>query len=129
MSAKILVVDDSRVARTQVTLILSDAAYTVVEACDGADGLEKLRENKDIAMVICDVNMPVMTGLEMLAKVKADPALAGVPVVMLTTEAQPQLIKEARSVGAIGWFIKPVKAELLLSAVRRVTATPVARAG
>ena len=128
MSAKILVVDDSRVARTQVATILGDAGYPVIEAFDGADGIEKLKENTDVGLVICDVNMPGMNGLELLAAAKADPALRAIPIVMLTTEAQPELIKEAKTRGALGWLIKPVKGELLLAAVRKVTAIPLARA-
>lgn len=72
----------------------------------------------DANMVICDINMPVMNGLEMLAAVKATHAT--LPFLMLTTEAQPELVQQAKRHGAKGWVIKPFKPELLLAAVRKL---------
>lgn len=120
MSKRVLVVDDSPTVRQQVGLALKLAGFDVVEAVDGLDGLAKL--DATIRMMICDVNMPRMNGLEMLEKVKADAKFPGVPVVMLTTEGQPALIERAKKAGAKGWIIKPFKAEMLVAAVQRLTA-------
>jgi len=120
MSKRVLVVDDSPTVRQQVGLALKLAGFDVVEAVDGLDGLDKL--DASIRILICDVNMPRMNGLEMLEKVKADARFPGVPVVMLTTEGQPSLIERAKKAGAKGWIIKPFKAELLVAAVQRLTA-------
>jgi two-component system, chemotaxis family, chemotaxis protein CheY len=117
---KILVIDDSPTVRQQVGLALSQAGYQVLEAVDGIDGIGKV--DASIAMLICDVNMPRMNGLEMLEKLRSDVRWKALPVVMLTTEGQPALIERAKKAGAKGWIIKPFKAELLVAAVQRLTA-------
>lgn len=117
---KILVIDDSPTVRQQVGLALTQAGYQVVEAVDGVDGIAKV--DATVAMLICDVNMPRMNGLEMLEKLRTDARWKALPVVMLTTEGQPGLIDRAKKAGAKGWIIKPFKAELLVAAVQRLTA-------
>ena len=120
MAKRILIVDDSMTVRQQVGLALVQAGYEVLEAVDGADGAEKIERNDDLAMVICDVNMPRMNGIEMLMAVKADGKNAKLPIMMLTTEGQPSLIERAKSAGAKGWIVKPFKGELLVAAVRKL---------
>lgn len=117
---KILVIDDSPTVRQQVGLALSQAGFQVLEAVDGMDAIGKV--DASVAMLICDVNMPRMNGLEMLEKLRADARWKTLPVVMLTTEGQPALIERAKKAGAKGWIIKPFKAELLVAAVQRLTA-------
>jgi two-component system chemotaxis response regulator CheY len=119
---KVIVIDDSRTARMQVVNALASGGYALIEAVDGRDGLEKVRANPDAKVVICDVNMPNMSGIELLEAVKDDPALASIPVLMLTTEGQPELVKEASRKGAKGWLLKPCRADLLASAVAKLTA-------
>jgi two-component system, chemotaxis family, chemotaxis protein CheY len=116
---KILVIDDSPTVRQQVGLALSQAGYQVVEAVDGVDAISKV--DSSVSMLICDVNMPRMNGLEMLEKLRTDQRWKALPVVMLTTEGQPALIERAKKAGAKGWIIKPFKAELLVAAVQRLT--------
>jgi two-component system, chemotaxis family, chemotaxis protein CheY len=118
--SKILVIDDSPTVRQQVGLALTQAGYEVLEAVDGIDAISKI--DPSIAMLICDVNMPRMNGLEMLEKLRTDPRWSALPVVMLTTEGQPGLIERAKKAGAKGWIIKPFKADLLIAAVKRLTA-------
>jgi two-component system chemotaxis response regulator CheY len=120
MAKKIVVVDDSRTARQQVRLALADAGYDVIEAIDGSDGLLKIISNAEAALVICDVNMPRMNGLEMLKALKAERPGVSPPIIMLTTEAQPALLQQAKQAGAKGWIVKPFKPELLLAAVRKI---------
>jgi two-component system chemotaxis response regulator CheY len=120
MGKKVIVVDDSRTARQQIINALADTSYEVVEAVDGIDGMEKLALHPDASVVICDVNMPKMSGLEMLTEaMKAEPPLA-VPFLMLTTEAQPELVEQAKQAGAKAWIIKPFKHDMLLAVVRRL---------
>jgi two-component system, chemotaxis family, chemotaxis protein CheY len=116
MKKTVLVVDDSATVRGMVRAALG-AEYEIVEAADGVEGLDCVRGG-GLSMVICDVNMPRMDGLEMLHRLK----LAGstVPVVMLTTEGQTALIARAREEGARGWIVKPFNADMLRQAVARI---------
>ena len=119
-AAIVLVVDDSRAIRQQVGDALATAGYSILEAEDGVQGLLRISEQPDIAMVICDINMPHMNGLEMLAKLKADPSNAALPVLMLTTEGKADLIQQAKRSGAKGWIVKPFKVDQLVAAVRKI---------
>ena len=120
MSKKILIVDDSATVRQQVGLALTQVGMEVIEAVDGQDGLERIGQG-GIDLVICDVNMPRMDGLEMVSKAKADAANDALPIIMLTTEGDPALISRAKKAGAKGWIVKPFKAELLVGAVKKLT--------
>ncbi|MBX3155937.1 MAG: response regulator [Deltaproteobacteria bacterium] len=124
---KILVIDDSPTVRQQVSAALAKGGYGIVEAVDGQDALEKLEPG--IALIICDVNMPRLGGIETLEKLRADPQWTAIPVVMLTTEGQPGLIERAKKLGAKGWIVKPFKPDLLASAVNRLTSPPKGAAG
>ena len=122
MSKKILVVDDSSSVRRQVQMALSEGGFTVLEAGDGLEGANMIDRHRDLALVICDVNMPLMNGLDLLEQVKAKPEHAALPIVMLTTEGKPALIQQAKRAGAKGWVIKPFKPHLLTIAVQKLTA-------
>jgi two-component system chemotaxis response regulator CheY len=121
MSKKIIVVDDSQTVRQQVALALNQGGYTVLEAVDGLDGFNTIQKNPDLALVICDVNMPRQNGLEMLEALQK--VGRSVPVIMLTTEGQPQLIERAKKAGAKGWIVKPFRADFLLAAARKICGT------
>jgi two-component system chemotaxis response regulator CheY len=119
---KILVIDDSETIRQQVKHALAATGYEIIEAVDGVDGLEKLRALPDVHMALCDVNMPRMSGLDMIAEVqRSGPKI---PILMLTTEGQPSLIRRARESGAKGWIVKPFKPELLIAAVTKLIDHP-----
>ena len=119
---KILVIDDSETIRQQVKQALAATGYEIIEAVDGIDGLEKLRAVTDLDIALCDVNMPRMNGLEMIAEVqRTGPKI---PILMLTTEGQPSLIRRARESGAKGWIVKPFKPELLVAAVTKLIDPP-----
>lgn len=124
MKAKVvLVVDDSQTIRQQVGSALAAAGFTVVEACDGIEGLERAAEY-EVAIAIVDVNMPRLNGLDMVERLKADPKQSQVAVLMLTTEVEAPLIERAKKAGARGWMIKPVKMEHLVSAVTKIVTRP-----
>jgi len=103
-------------------MALVQAGFDVVEAADGEDGIAKIRSDSTIAAVICDINMPKKTGLELIEEVRAGGANSQVPIVMLTTEGQPAMVQRAKLAGAKGWIIKPFKAALLVAAVQKLTA-------
>jgi two-component system chemotaxis response regulator CheY len=119
---KVLVVDDSPAVRQQVSLALTQAGFAVVEAPDGIAGATLIESDRQIAMVVADVNMPRMNGLEMVEKVKRSPQHAALPIIMLTSEVQSALMDRAKKAGAKGWIIKPFKADLLVAAVKKLTA-------
>jgi two-component system, chemotaxis family, chemotaxis protein CheY len=120
MKKKVIVVDDSRTARQQVRMALGGAGYEIVEAVDGADGIVQMDANLDATLVLCDVNMPNLNGIEMIESARRSGKGANVTFVMLTTEAEPELVQRAKASGAKGWIVKPFKPELLLAAVRKL---------
>lgn len=120
MNAKVLVVDDSLMVRQQVKRALAREGFEIVEATDGIDALEQANATSDIALVICDVNMPRMGGLDFLESFRKEERFKSVPVVMLTTEAQSDLVARSKALGAKGWIIKPFKPDLLAAAARRL---------
>jgi len=119
---KVLVVDDSPTIRQQIGRALTEAGFEVIEATDGVDGIDKIAADKGIGIVILDINMPRMNGLEMLEKVKQHADSGHLPVIMLTSEGQKSLIERAKRAGAKGWIVKPFKSELLVGAVRKLIA-------
>jgi len=120
VKATILIIDDSLTVRQQVAAVLKADDYEVIEAGDGLAGLEAVRAHPEIALILCDVNMPRMDGLEFLEHFKDERSLPSLPVVMLTTNGTPDLIARAKRAGARGWIVKPFQADLLLGAVRRI---------
>src|SRR5258708_6018310 len=112
MAKKILVVDDSRTVRRQVGVSLAPGGYEIVEAESGEEGVEKMKASDDIAMIICDVNMPRMSGIEMVAQIRSSGEHGTkTPIVMLTTEGRVDVIEQAKRAGAKGWIVKPFKPE------------------
>ncbi|HEY8942944.1 MAG TPA: response regulator, partial [Polyangiaceae bacterium] len=93
----------------------------VLEAADGIDGADCIRGRSDLSLVLCDVNMPRLNGLEMLESVGEEISAKSLPVVMLTTEGEPQAILRAKKAGARAWIVKPFKEHLLVSAVKKLT--------
>ncbi len=120
MTKTILTIDDSASIRQMVALTLKGAGLTVLEAGNGAEGFTKATTNT-VHAVITDLNMPVMNGLEFLRKFRQHPAGKGVPVILLTTESDEDLKRQARESGATGWIVKPFKQDQLLAVIRKVT--------
>jgi len=117
---KVLIVDDSETIRHQVKRTLDQAGWMTLEATDGVDGLAQAELHPDIAIALLDVNMPRLNGLDMLAQLRENPKIAAIPVLMLTTEAEPALTERAKKLGAKGWIVKPVTPQLLVSAVAKL---------
>lgn len=122
MDKKILIIDDSATVRQQVRSALAPGGFEVLEAADGVEGLETITTRQDIAAVLCDVNMPRMGGLQVLELAKAKGHLPALPIVMLTTEGQAELVQQAKAFGAKGWIVKPFKPEHLVATMRKLTA-------
>ena len=120
MAACVLLIDDSPTVRLQAARALTAAGFGVLEATDGIDGLEKLATTDDVKLILCDVNMPRMNGIDFVQALAHTGALPP-PVIMLTTEGHPDLVRTAKACGARGWMVKPFKPELLVAAARKIT--------
>jgi two-component system chemotaxis response regulator CheY len=118
MSKSILIIDDSLMVRRQVGGLLRELGYIVVEAVDGVDALEKLDATASVQLIVCDVNMPRMNGIELLESLRG--RASTIPIIMLTTEGHPELIEKARALGAKGWLIKPFKPEFLAATAKKL---------
>ena len=121
MSTKVLVVDDSACARGLVRRTLSDADFVVVEASDGIDALERLQEHGDVALIVCDLNMPRMGGLELLETLRGVPKFRSVAVTMLAADSSVELVARAKAAGAVAWISKPFVARRLVELARSLT--------
>ena len=119
MSKKILTVDDSASIRQMVSMTLSAAGYEVGEATDGMEGFQKATTTP-LHCIVTDLNMPVLNGLEFIRKFRAHPSSKGIPILLLTTETDEALKKQAKEAGAIGWIVKPFKPDQLLATIRKV---------
>ncbi len=119
MSKKIITVDDAATMRKMVSFTLKGAGYEIFEAGDGVEALTVLRD-RVVDLVITDVNMPNMDGLELTRQLRALPAYARVPIVLLTTESDPAKKLLGRTAGATGWIVKPFNQEQLLALVAKV---------
>jgi len=117
--ARVLTVDDSPSIRQMIKVTLEPAGHHVIEAGDGAQGLEKAQSNRP-DLVISDLNMPNMNGLELIRALRNLPQLTGLPIVFLTTESNEAVKQEAKSAGATGWITKPFKPEQLLAVVAKL---------
>jgi two-component system, chemotaxis family, chemotaxis protein CheY len=119
MTKKTLVVDDSASIRQLITIALEDAGISVVSAGNGKEALGKLNAEK-FDLIITDLNMPEMDGIELIRDVRGIPEYRFAPIIMLTTEAQEEIKKQGKAAGATGWIVKPFSSEQLLSVVRKV---------
>jgi two-component system chemotaxis response regulator CheY len=116
---RILSVDDSASVRQMVSFTLRKAGYEVGEACDGRDALAKVGLSK-FDMIITDLNMPNLDGIQMIAAVRALKGYTFTPILMLTTESQPEKKDAGRKAGATGWIVKPFNGEQLLAVVQKL---------
>ncbi|KAB8029784.1 response regulator [Fluviispira multicolorata] len=121
MGKKILIVDDAKTIRQQVTFTLTKSGFEVIEAESGKDGIALLNAHRDIDAIISDINMPEMNGIEMIIAIKSNTNLPHPPILILTTEGATDIVAQAKKAGASGWIVKPFKPEILVEAVKRLT--------
>lgn len=120
MGKTILVVDDSSSMRRLTKLALTSAGHSVLEAVDGKAALDYL-DGRSINMVICDVNMPNMNGIEFVQAARAKVPYRYLPILMLTTETQASAKEAGKAAGATGWMVKPFSASQLIRAVEKLS--------
>ena len=117
--ATILVVDDSTTMRQMVSFTLTSAGHEVVEAADGNEGVAAARQGK-FDLVITDVNMPGMNGIELVRALRALPEYKFTPMLVLTTESEQSIKQKGRDAGATGWIVKPFSPDVLLNTLTKV---------
>jgi twitching motility two-component system response regulator PilH len=117
--SKVLIVDDSAMIREMVSVHLTDGGFQVVEAFDGADGIEKLK-SAQFDLVITDVVMPNVNGYEFCRWVKNNPSTKSLPVLMCTTKSEEFDKYWGMKQGADAYIVKPYKPEELLSMVKKL---------
>jgi len=116
---KILIVDDSSLIRSVTASAVQEAGHEPIVAENGQEGLELLLEYK-IDLIFSDVNMPIMDGLEMVEKIKENEAYRYIPIVMLTTESNPDLKARGQTLGVKAWMLKPFNKKKFFMAVKKL---------
>ena len=119
----ILVVDDSPLVVESIKAILEPAGYVVLEACDGAEGL-KLAAAKLPKLILLDMMMPGIDGVETLSRLKTNAKTESIPVLMVTGSQKGKDVEKAFGYGASGYLVKPVDAERLLAKVQATLSPP-----
>ena len=119
MSKNILAVYDSVTMRQTISTTLEKEGYSVTLANDGMDAISKLDGNK-YHVIVTDINMPNMDGIRLIQEVRKLASHKFTPIIVLTTESQPEKKEEGKNAGATGWIIKPFKPEQLIAVVKKV---------
>ncbi len=117
--AKILAVDDSASMRQMVSFTLKGAGHDVVEASDGVEAY-KIAQGTSVDLVLSDVNMPNMNGIELCEKLRGLASYKFTPILMLTTESTGDKKMAGKSAGATGWIVKPFNPDQLLTTIKKV---------
>lgn len=121
---KILVVDDSKLMHKVYEVMLRQ--YPVVYAGDGEDALDRLDENPDVDLVLLDINMPKMNGLEFMDELRDRGKLNKLPVIIISTEGREEDTQRGLEAGAVAYIKKPFRSEEILEIIAKTEASPVA---
>ena len=116
---KVLVVDDSSVVRMSLEMLLRENNFDVISAADGVEGLKKAGSDT-FDIIITDINMPNMNGLDMMKQLREKAETKFVPILVLTTESDSDMLAKGKEYGASGWIVKPFTNEDLLATVNKI---------
>ncbi|HET6514304.1 MAG TPA: response regulator [Thermodesulfovibrionales bacterium] len=116
---KIMIVDDCQTTRKLLGIYLKSKGFEMVFAENGLDALEKLATNA-VNMIITDLNMPYMDGIELVKSLRADPHWQDVPILMVTTEADPEERERAFAAGTNRYLVKPVTADMVTQNIKEI---------
>ncbi len=120
MSKTALIVDDSPTMRQMVSFTLTNAGFTVIEAEHGKDAVSKVAGGPKMDIVVTDLNMPEMDGIELIKELRKLGAFKFTPILMLTTESALEKKQAGKAAGATGWIVKPFNPEVLLKTIAKV---------
>lgn len=120
MRSTVLIIDDSVMVREMLSMTFKKADYHTETARDGQDAWEKLKSGLPCDLILCDIEMPRMNGLELLEKIQEDPNISRIPVAMITSRGAQKMQRMAAEKGAKGYFVKPYIEETLLEASQRL---------
>jgi two-component system chemotaxis response regulator CheY len=115
---KVLVVDDSKLMHKMYEVMLRQ--FALIYALDGEEALQRLQEHDDVELVLLDVNMPNMNGLDFLTRMKAEMAFAKTPVIIISTEGREEDTLRGLAAGAAAYISKPFRTEDILNVIARV---------
>ena len=116
----IFLVDDSATILLSISNVLTKAGFAVEKASNAAEALTKFRASVKVDLLITDLNMPGMNGIEFIREVRKLPAYKFMPILFLTTESQQSMRMEAKAAGASGWLVKPATADELINTIKLV---------
>ena len=116
---KLLIVDDDKTTRKLLSLYLKGKGYEIVSAENGLDAIEKLG-TESINLVVTDMNMPYMDGIELTKTLRSDNGLKDIPIIMVTTEADDEEKKKAFDAGVDDYLVKPTNAEAISDSIKRI---------
>ncbi len=120
MAKKILIVDDSSTVLMSVESMLTKLGFDVDKARDGTEAQQRLQSGAKVDLIITDINMPKMNGIELIGHIRTMASYRFTPVLVLTTEQEQAKRNEARAKGATGYLVKPVTGEQLKSVISQV---------
>ena len=119
MSKTIITVDDAVTIRKMVTFTLQPTGHRILEAGDGVQAFEIIQE-QPVDLILTDINMPNMDGIELTRQIRTLPAYGRTPIILLTTESEPNKKAQGKEAGASGWIVKPFQQDQLLALVSKV---------
>ena len=120
MAKTILLTDDSKSIRAVIATVLKVAGYNVIEAGDGQEGLDILKSGKKVDMVITDLNMPIMNGIEFIWEIRKLSDHVFTPICMLTTESEQERLEQGESMSTDAWINKPIQPVKVLTIVKDI---------
>ena len=120
---RVMTVDDSATVRNVLSMSLEAAGYEVCFATDGEDALRKM-QGEEFDLLVTDLNMPRMSGIDLIKEVRRMPGKRFMPIIMLTSSNQPEMKLAGKAAGASGWITKPFEPKQLLSIAKMVCPNP-----
>jgi two-component system chemotaxis response regulator CheY len=120
MASTVFIVDDSVTILMSMEAILRKGGFTVAKAASGEEAMTKLQGGLKPNLIVTDIHMPGMNGIELIRKVRAMAGNQFVPILVVTTESQQAKRDEARAAKATGWFVKPVKPDDMMKVVKQI---------